>query len=53
MFRWSVFADLTAAEQDALAFVYDLRNRFESGEIPVEQEDGGGFFGAIKRAFGS
>lgn len=45
-------ADLTKSEQDALAFVYDLRNRFESGDIPPEKEEGGGgLFGAIKYAF--
>ncbi|CAM9149939.1 unnamed protein product [Choristocarpus tenellus] len=47
--------DLTRAEQDALAFVYDLRNCFESGEIPLDktsEEEGGGVFGALKKAFG-
>lgn len=44
-------ADLTKAEREALAFIYDLRNKFESGEIPLEEGQGGGVFGAIKRAF--
>lgn len=44
-------ADLTKAEREALAFIYDLRNKFESGEIPLEEGQGGGMFGAIKRAF--
>lgn len=44
-------ADLTQAEQEALAFVYDLRNRFESGDIPLEEEEGGNFFGIFKKAF--
>lgn len=43
--------DLTQAEQEALAFVYDLRNRFESGDIPLEEEEGGNFFGIFKKAF--
>eukprot|EP00904_Undaria_pinnatifida_P004273 jgi/Undpi1/13847/HiC_scaffold_9.g03498.m1 len=43
--------DLTKAEREALAFIYDLRNKFESGEIPLEEETGGGIFGAITRAF--
>ncbi|CAN0457320.1 unnamed protein product [Hapterophycus canaliculatus] len=43
--------DLTKAEQEALAFVYDLRNKFESGEIPLEEPEGKGIFGAFKRAF--
>ena len=46
-----VVADLTRAEREALAFVYDLRNKFESGEIPIEEEQGGGLLGAFKRAF--
>lgn len=44
-------ADLTKAEQEALAFVYDLRNKFESGEIPLEEPEGNGIFGALKKAF--
>ncbi|CAM9509166.1 unnamed protein product, partial [Ectocarpus sp. 6 AP-2014] len=40
-----------SAEQEALAFVYDLRNKFESGEIPLEEPEEKGFFGAFKRAF--
>lgn len=44
-------ADLTKAEQEALAFVYDLRNKFESGEIPLEEPEEKGIFGAFKKAF--
>eukprot|EP00903_Cladosiphon_okamuranus_P006964 g6778.t1 len=43
--------DLTKAEQEALAFVYDLRNKFESGEIPLEEPEEKGIFGAFKKAF--
>ncbi|CAM9814716.1 unnamed protein product [Pylaiella littoralis] len=43
--------DLTQAEQEALAFVYDLRNKFESGEIPLEESEEKGIFGAFKKAF--
>ena len=41
--------ELTEAERSALEFVYDLRNKFESGKIPfrrrrslAEEEEGGG-----------
>jgi hypothetical protein len=41
--------ELTEAERASLDFVYDLRNKFESGKIPFrkpraleEQEEGGG-----------
>lgn len=44
-------ADLTKAEQEALAFVYDLRNKFESGDIPLEEPQEKGILGAFKKAF--
>ena len=40
--------ELSEAERSALEFVYDLRNKFESGDVPVrkpralQQEEGGG-----------
>lgn len=54
MCGWLVLAfdaDLTKAEQEALAFVYDLRNKFESGDIPLEEPEEKGIFGAFKKAF--
>jgi len=30
--------ELTSVEREALQFIYDLRNKFESGEVPLRTE---------------
>lgn len=52
--------ELTAAERAALEFVYDLRNKFESGQVAVrkpkrllkEEEEGQGLAGLFSGLFG-
>ncbi len=51
--------DLTPAERAALEFVYDLRNKFESGDVPfrkpralMEEEEGQGLAGIFGGLFG-
>mmetsp|Transcript_4222 Transcript_4222/g.8555 ORF Transcript_4222/g.8555 Transcript_4222/m.8555 type:complete len:262 (+) Transcript_4222:2-787(+) len=49
--------ELSDAERAALEFIYDLRNKFESGEIPFRQpksleEEGQGFGGFLKALTG-
>jgi hypothetical protein len=46
--------DLTLAEREALAFIYELRNRYESGQVPFREpppEPSTGPFDALKKAF--
>lgn len=52
--------ELTEAERAALEFVYDLRNKFENGNIPFrkprklqEEEEGQGLAGLFSGLFGS
>jgi Aspartyl/Asparaginyl beta-hydroxylase len=51
--------DLTAGEREALTFIYDLRNKFDSGQVPfrkprsLQNQEAGGLVGLWKSLAGS